>query len=143
MYLCLIEKRNLNKTSSFPHFMKILNSGCGFKNNSELTSISCYYSLRFKQSLRNIENLNFNLTSFLMKRQRFTEFEDAHLIQLVEQHGQDWKLVSSFMENRNQRQVKERYVNFLSPDVSKEKWSDEEDQLLRKKVQEVGKNGNF
>jgi hypothetical protein len=42
------------------------------------------------------------------------------------------------MNNRNARQCKERWMNYLSPDVSAHPWTDNDDQLLLRKVAEVG-----
>jgi hypothetical protein len=42
------------------------------------------------------------------------------------------------MRNRNPKQCKERWANYLSPDVCLLPWTDEEDQILLTKVAESG-----
>ena len=72
-------------------------------------------------------------------RQKFTQEEDDHLKMLVEQYGvNDWKNISSLMTNRSQRQCRERWKNYLSPDVSNAPWTTQEDILLEEKHRELG-----
>ena len=42
------------------------------------------------------------------------------------------------MQTRNARQCKDRYTNYLSPQINLNPWSQEEDDLLIKKVNELG-----
>ena len=73
------------------------------------------------------------------KRARFNINEDNILISLVNQFGEgNWDIISEKMDGRNVRQVKERWMNFLSPKISKNPWSKEEDDLLIKKIDELG-----
>lgn len=70
---------------------------------------------------------------------KFTREEDKELISLVDEYGDDqWMLIASMMENRNPRQCKERYLTYLSPKISKNQWSEEEDALLLKKYEQYG-----
>ena len=70
---------------------------------------------------------------------KFTPEEDQELIQLIEKYGtNNWSLVSSMMKGRNERQVKDRWFYYLSPDLNKSEWTQEEDNLLIAKVQELG-----
>lgn len=73
-----------------------------------------------------------------MKRNRFHQEEDQKLLQLVGIHGKDWKAIAAEMDMRTARQCKDRYLNFLSPEVSKTAWTDEEDNILRQKVIQMG-----
>jgi hypothetical protein len=69
----------------------------------------------------------------------FSFEEDVLLRQLVEQYGDnDWKVIAQEMPNRSRRQCRERYKNYLAPDLSNRPWSDGEDALLRDKVAEYG-----
>jgi hypothetical protein len=75
----------------------------------------------------------------LVARHMFSFEEDALLRQLVEQHGEnDWKAIAQEMPNRSRRQCRERYRNYLAPELSNLPWSDAEDALLRDKVAEYG-----
>ncbi|EAX95151.1 Myb-like DNA-binding domain containing protein [Trichomonas vaginalis G3] len=62
---------------------------------------------------------------------RFSPREDAKLVSLVNKLGtSNWKAVASKMFGRTPRQCKDRYTRFLSPDVNKSEWTEEEDRLL-------------
>jgi hypothetical protein len=50
----------------------------------------------------------------------------------------DWQLIAEKMPGRNIRQCKERWLNYLSPDIRNGAWTVAEDQLLLSKVQECG-----
>ncbi|OHS98498.1 hypothetical protein TRFO_35068 [Tritrichomonas foetus] len=72
-------------------------------------------------------------------RSQFTKEEDCELTQLVEQFGTNsWEMISSKMMNRTIRQCKERWQYYLSPDVSNEPWTEEEETLLIQKYKEMG-----
>ena len=74
-----------------------------------------------------------------MRKNKFTEADDEKLKGLVEIHGlQSWELISKKMGNKNVRQCKERWENYLSPTINKEPWSEEEDRKLIEKQKEIG-----
>ena len=57
--------------------------------------------------------------------------EDATLAELVAQHGpRKWSSIASLLGNRIGKQCRERWHNHLSPTVTKEAWSAEEDALI-------------
>jgi hypothetical protein len=54
-------------------------------------------------------------------------------------HGtDDWSRIALFIPSRNARQCKDRWCNFLSPDVVNGPWSDEEESLLSHKFAALG-----
>lgn len=70
---------------------------------------------------------------------QFTPSEDNKLKQFVQMVGdKDWELISQMMENRNPRQCMERWNKYLSPDINRSPWTDEEDALLISKHAELG-----
>lgn len=74
-------------------------------------------------------------------RNKFTEEEDEKLRELVLKHGdKSWNVVSSLMENRNQRQCRERWKHYLSCDIidASKPWSKKEDKILLKRFNELG-----
>lgn len=72
-------------------------------------------------------------------KSKFTSEEDTKLKQLVNQFGiNNWNQISSNMAHRNPRQCKERWFNYLSPLIRKSPWSTDEDELLERKVKEIG-----
>jgi hypothetical protein len=69
----------------------------------------------------------------------FSRDEDARLRFLVARYGEEnWKLISREMRSRSPRQCRERYKNYLSPQLSTRPWAESEDELLRKKFREIG-----
>ena len=72
-------------------------------------------------------------------RQHFTEEEDIKLSLLVQRYGEkNWRFISSQFKDRNERQCKERWVNFLSPDINKGEWTQQEDLILIEKYYLLG-----
>ena len=65
---------------------------------------------------------------------KFTDAEDERLRELVATYGPlDWHVIADHMENRNARQCRERWRNYLCPEVENGPWTDEEDRLLDEK----------
>lgn len=72
-------------------------------------------------------------------KSKFSKEEDALLCKLINEIGTNhWDIVASKMPNRNIRQCKERWNNYLSPDIKILPWTPEEDLLLQKKFHEFG-----
>jgi hypothetical protein len=64
------------------------------------------------------------------KRNLWTAQEDAQVAELVKKHGTKWAIVASFMKNRNGKQVRDRYINYLLPNIKTDLWTEAEDQFL-------------
>lgn len=74
-----------------------------------------------------------------VRHMKWTREEDELLKQLVNYHGENnWVLVSKFINNRNVRQCKERWNNYLSPRINTSPWTPEEDRILMLKYLEFG-----
>lgn len=72
-------------------------------------------------------------------RKKFSEEEDREIIRRVEEHGTvSWSVVASGLPGRSPRQVRERWLNYLSPDVSSKPWTHAEDMKLKEKVDDLG-----
>jgi hypothetical protein len=54
----------------------------------------------------------------------------------VQTIGENWKDIAEHMENRNERQCKDRWTNYLSPKLSFTPWTITEDRLLLHKVEQ-------
>lgn len=77
----------------------------------------------------------------IKKYARFTKEEDERLIQLVKKDdARKWSRIASKMSGRSARQCRERYTNFLSPEISQKTWTEDEDQILLNKYEEYGSN---
>lgn len=74
-----------------------------------------------------------------VSRQMFTAEEDNLLKYYVSIHGDNkWNIIAQLMGNRSVRQCRERYRNYLAPEINHKKWSPEEDKLLLEKYSEYG-----
>ena len=74
---------------------------------------------------------------------KFTPDEDTRLKELVLLYGEgDWARVAKEMGNRNARQCRERWRNYMNPTLSKESWTAVEDQRLLEKYHEIGAHWN-
>lgn len=76
----------------------------------------------------------------IKQKNRFSKKEDELLRQLVnEQRGKiDWKYISGIMNGRTARQCRERYNDYLRPNILNGIWTDEEDQLLIQLYEKFG-----
>lgn len=56
--------------------------------------------------------------------------EDNKIIELVTKHGKAWSKISKILGTRNGKQIRDRYINVLDPEIKKGKFTEEEDQIL-------------
>lgn len=56
--------------------------------------------------------------------------EDKKIIDLVNKHGKSWSKISKILGTRNGKQIRDRYINVLDPDIIKGKFNEKEDQNL-------------
>lgn len=65
-------------------------------------------------------------------RTRFSRQEDEEIIRLVSLYGQnEWTRISKELKSqRTPKQCRDRYLNYLSPDIQNKEWTLEEDQCL-------------
>lgn len=81
----------------------------------------------------------------------FTTSEDNLLTDIINKNPKkNWSKITeifndkimskcnSYLQMRTERQIKERWVNYLSPDINRDPWTDEEDELLIAKHSELG-----
>lgn len=72
------------------------------------------------------------------KRRGWSNSEDAELLRLIDLHGKKWTEVARLMKGRNGKQVRDRYVNVLMPNIKKKNWTIAEDQLIVSLYAEFG-----
>ena len=73
------------------------------------------------------------------KKNKFSKEEDKKLMAIVDKLGaKRWKVIASFIEGRSARQCRDRYTNYLKPDLVFDRWTPEEDSLLIQKYTELG-----
>ena len=69
----------------------------------------------------------------------FSKEEDNVLTKLVEKYGTvNWAFISKQIKGRNARQCRDRWSNYLSPEVANKPWTPEEEEFLVKKYEEIG-----
>jgi hypothetical protein len=70
---------------------------------------------------------------------KFTPEEDDLLRSSIHLYGtSNWSLIAEHVGEKTARQCKERWVNYLSPDLNLRPWSPDEDALLLQKHAELG-----
>jgi hypothetical protein len=74
-----------------------------------------------------------------IRRHPFTEDEDA-VILTARRPGfsKAWSDIAKRLPGRTARQCRDRWLNYLSPEIASEPWTPEEDQLLVEKINEMG-----
>lgn len=96
---------------------------------------------------KNNENLNMltnednnnNVSNRSNYHFRFSAKEDEMLLQIVEKFGaKNWKLIGKLMPGRNSKQCRDRYTNYLAPEINHSEWNEEEDKLLYEKYLKYG-----
>lgn len=80
----------------------------------------------------------------LEKRAKFTPAEDAKLRKLVGdcKGHPNWKSISAKMRTRTPRQCRERFQNYLNPNIKVNNWTEQENQILLQKYEEYGNQWN-
>jgi hypothetical protein len=75
---------------------------------------------------------------------KFTPDEDDALRKLVEEHGAHaWRVIGKLMPERNSRQCRERWLNYLDPNLNTDPWEEPEDALLLAKHEKHGPRWMF
>ena len=70
---------------------------------------------------------------------KFTPEEDKILVSVVEKLGaKKWKLIATFIPGRTARQCRDRYANYLRPNLNFDQWTPEEDSLLLQQYYQHG-----
>lgn len=73
-------------------------------------------------------------------KNKFTENEDNIIKKFVDEFGaHTWGRITPLLPGRTPRQVRERWVNYLSPAITHDPWTKEEDELIMKLVANFGK----
>lgn len=77
-------------------------------------------------------------------KEKFSAEEDSKLHELVKKYGENnWYYIAQEMDGRNIRQCRERWRNYLSPEVKNGPWTKEEDDLLFYSYKRYGPKWKF
>jgi hypothetical protein len=72
-------------------------------------------------------------------RRPFTVEEDVRLLEIVGRSQMvNWENIAHQMGGRSSRQCRERWVNYLNPQIRNDPWTEDEDRLLLDKINELG-----
>lgn len=76
---------------------------------------------------------------YIPRRHVFTPDEDEHLCRLVHSERFDnWAEIARQMPGRTGRQCRDRWTNYLAPNISLQPWRPDEDDLIIRAVNEIG-----
>ena len=99
-------------------------------------------NLQSNQNSFDIRNFTFKI---IKKRAPWSKKEDDTLFELVKKYGTtNWSVISNeltlrfHLNNRTGKQCRERWHNHLAPNVNKDNWSEEEENILFTKHMEYG-----
>jgi len=65
-----------------------------------------------------------------IRRKAWQDQEDEQLLELVEKYGKKWSKIASIMKGRTGKQIRDRYLNNLNPEIVDKVWTSEEDNLI-------------
>eukprot|EP00462_Mataza_sp_D1_P017310 CAMPEP_0175160098 /NCGR_PEP_ID=MMETSP0087-20121206/23815_1 /TAXON_ID=136419 /ORGANISM="Unknown Unknown, Strain D1" /LENGTH=815 /DNA_ID=CAMNT_0016448273 /DNA_START=53 /DNA_END=2500 /DNA_ORIENTATION=- len=69
----------------------------------------------------------------------WTKAEDEKVVDLVRQFGaKKWSVIASYLPGRIGKQCRERWHNHLNPDIRKDAWTEEEDQIILREHSRIG-----
>jgi hypothetical protein len=72
-------------------------------------------------------------------KSKFEPFEDSLLLEIVSRVGpSNWSQIATQIYGRNARQCRERWTNYVNPNLVKNEWTEAEDETLLQTYQEVG-----
>ena len=71
-------------------------------------------------------------------RHHFQKEDDEKLLELVNSIGKNWKEIHSELPSWTERQLRDRYTNYLQPGINNSEWAPWEDRILLTKVSQVG-----
>lgn len=75
---------------------------------------------------------------------KFSKEEDERLINIVNLYGaRNWRFIEKLMPGRNSKQCRDRYSNYLAPNINRSEWSEEEDSLLIEKFLAFGPKWSY
>jgi len=64
--------------------------------------------------------------------------EDQEILRLVHKYGKAWSKISKILNTRNGKQIRDRFINVLDPEIRKGKFTEEEDKKLVSLFQQFG-----
>jgi hypothetical protein len=56
--------------------------------------------------------------------------EDSRMLELISIYGKNWSQIAEHLEGRSAKQIRDRFINKLDPNLNRTRWSTEEDEAL-------------
>jgi hypothetical protein len=56
--------------------------------------------------------------------------EDRQITEYVSANGKNWALISKMMPTRNGKQIRDRFLNYLDPNINRDKFTEDEDKHI-------------
>ncbi len=69
--------------------------------------------------------------------------EDDLIISLVKKYGKNWAQISNSMHTRNGKQIRDRFLNYLDPNIKKDGFTSEEDKKIILLYKDFGPKWSF
>lgn len=60
------------------------------------------------------------------------------MLELISIHNRNWGLIASIMQGRTGKQIRERYLNKLNPEINNLEWTEAEDLKILELYNEIG-----
>jgi len=114
-------------------------SGCSVKESNLVTRSKKIY--KEKSDVSNLSSPSSTKRRSKSKsggRNFWTPEEDAKAQQLIKEHGPRWSLIGELIGHKTCKQVRDRYLNFLRPNINNEPFTTEEDCILRSLYEKIG-----
>jgi hypothetical protein len=74
-----------------------------------------------------------------LKKGSWTKEEDNRIAEGIELFGKQWAMIAkALFNNRNSKQIRDRYINYLDPRLKKEKFTVNEDMLILELFEKYG-----
>lgn len=117
---------HLSETSLFSQSKKIRKESVSARSCSTRSSCHSSPTNKTKKVSNKIAQGNWNAQ------------EDAQVIELYNTHGPKWAMLASIMKTRTRKQIRDRYLNLLRPDINYSDWTKEEEELLAELHEKYG-----
>jgi hypothetical protein len=72
------------------------------------------------------------------KRNPWSSEEDAKVMDYIKIHGTKWSNIAKLIEGRSGKQVRDRYLNVLMPNIKRTDWTEDEDEIISRLFVEIG-----
>ena len=92
----------------------------------------------YKESAKDSYHVSDNNPKSKIKRTPWQPYEDEQVVALVEKYGARWAKIATMLPGRTGKQVRDRYTNKLKPNIKKDEWTKEEEEIFNTLCQQMG-----